>query len=482
MAPTLAEAITKAERDRRSAQRRLSDTQAATTRFQADLERRGVTDSTMSRDEIARLNSLVADTRDARDAVENAKGQIDALRQVEKEEEERMAASEQSTPTNTRKPAYDQVGRVGQEERTYRADDQRSGKPSFFRDLAMGQVFRDPSADARLARHAHENEVDGLAGPQQRAIGTGAVSGLVPPEYVTEQFAELARAGRPVANAVQSMPLPDTGMTVNVSRITTGTSVASQATENSAVSETNADDSLRSPPVVTIAGQQSISRQAIERGELVEQVLTADLANAHNTELDRQVINGSGASGQHLGILGTSGTIAVTYTDATPTAGELWPKLVDAVRQVGAQRFANPNLLVMNPLAWGWLLSQLDTTGRPLFAVGGSEGMFNTEGASDTAGYDMSGRMLGCKVVVSGNVPLNLGGGSNESRVIAMRAEDSWLYEDANAPIYIRAEQPLAASLGVLFVAYSYSAFSAGRQPKSVAVISGTGLILPAAL
>jgi HK97 family phage major capsid protein len=428
----------------------------------------------------------VKELQSARDRIRRdlatAKQKRDEARGIHQEEVDRMSAAQQITPTNARTPAYDRVARVVAEERTYRPDDQRSGKPSFFRDLALGQCFRDPAAGDRLARHAHENEVDGLAGPQERAIGTGAVSGLVPPAYVTEQFAELARAGRPVANAVQSMPLPDTGMTVNVSRITTGTSAASQATENQAVSETNADDTLLSPPVVTIAGQQSISRQAVERGELVEQVLTADLANAHNTELDRQVINGSGASGQHLGILGTSGVIAVSYTDATPTAGELWPKLVDAVRQVGAQRFANPNLLVMNPLAWGWLLSQLDTTGRPLFAVGGSEGMFNTEGASDTAGYDMSGRMLGCKVVVSGNVPTNLGGGTNESRIIAMRAEDSWLYEDANAPIYIRAEQPLAASLGVLFVAYSYSAFSAGRQPKSVAVVSGTGMVIPAAL
>ena len=482
MTQTLEQGVAKAERARNTAERDLSHASSAVERFLADLKRRGVSDSTMSADETTRLNALVRDQQNARDAVERLKGELKTWRKIQDEEDERMAAAEQFTPTDTRKPAYDQVARVGAEERTYRPDDQRNGKPSFFRDLAMGQVFRDPSADARLARHAHENEVDGLAGPQQRAIGTGAVSGLVPPEYVTEQFAELARAGRPVANALQSMPLPDTGMTVNVSRITTGTSAASQATENSAVSETNADDTLLSPPVVTIAGQQSISRQAIERGELVEQVLTSDLANAHNTELDRQVINGSGASGQHLGILGTSGTIAVTYTDATPTAGELWPKLVDAVRQVGAQRFANPNLLVMNPLAWGWLLSQLDTTGRPLFAVGGSEGMFNTEGASDTAGYDMTGRMLGCKVVVSGNVPTNLGGGTNETRVVAMRAEDSWIYEDAGAPIYIRAEQPLAASLGVLFVAYSYSAFTAGRQPKSVAVISGTGLILPAAL
>ena len=192
---------------------------------------------------------------------------------------------------------------------------------------------------------------------------------------------------------------------------------------------------------------------------------------------DRQVVTGSGGSGQHLGILGIAG---ITYTDATPTTGELWPKLCDAVRQVGAQRFTRATHVVMNPLTWGWLLSTLDTTGRPLFAVGGSAGAFNAMGASDTAGYDLAGSMLGCRVLLSGNVPTNLGGGSNETRVIAADLRDSFLWEDTNAPVFIRAEQPQAASLGILFVAYSYSAFAAGRQPKAISVISGTGLILPA--
>ena len=42
------------------------------------------------------------------------------------------------------------------------------------------------------------------------------------------------------------------------------------------------------------------------------------------------------------------------------------------------------------------------------------------------------------------------------------------------------AEQPNAASLGVLYVVYSYSALAAGRQPKAISVVSGTRLILPA--
>jgi HK97 family phage major capsid protein len=384
---------------------------------------------------------------------------------------------------NPSRPAYDRVFRVGTQEGTYRADYAVVGGHSFLRDLAMGQVLRDPGALDRLARHSREIEVDMPAvGQQQRAIGSGAVTGLVPPAYLTAQFAELARAGRPVANACTGLPLPPEGMTVNISRITTGTSAASQSTENSAVSQTDADDTLLTSNVCTIAGQQTISRQAVERGQLVEQVIMADLANAHNAELDRQVVNGAGGSGQHLGILGVSGVTAVTCTDATPTPQELWPKLADAVRQVGALRFTRATHLIMNPLTWGWLLSTLDTTGRPLFAVGGSESGFNTMGASDTAGYYLSGSMLGCGVLLSGNVPTNLGGGTNETRIVAADMRDIYLWENdgGGGPVFIRAEQPSAASLGILYVAYSFSAFAAGRQPKAISVVSGTGLILPA--
>jgi hypothetical protein len=38
-------------------------------------------------------------------------------------------------------------------------------------------------------------------------------------------------------------------MTVNISRLTTGTAVASQATENAAVQDTDADETLLSVPV-----------------------------------------------------------------------------------------------------------------------------------------------------------------------------------------------------------------------------------------
>jgi HK97 family phage major capsid protein len=368
----------------------------------------------------------------------------------------------------TATPSYSREIRIGQEERTYRPDTEQTGGPSFFRDLALSQVFRDPRATERLARHAHEMEVDGAPGAQeQRAIGSGAVTGLVPPQYLTGLYAELPRTARPTADACSKLPLPPEGLTVNISRLTTGTSAAIQASEGAGVSETNADDTLLTVNVNTVAGQQTVSRQAVERGALVETVLMGDLLGAHDAALESQVINGSGSSGQHLGLLNVSGINAVTYTDASPTVPELWPKEVDAVRQVAAQRFTGATHIVMNPLMWGWHLSSLDTTGRPLFDVGGTNAM-NTTGVTGGNAYQDRGTLLGARLLQSGGVPSNLGGGTNETRIIAVDMRDVFLWEDPNQPIYIKAEETLAANLQILYVIYSYSAFAAGRQPKAI--------------
>jgi hypothetical protein len=128
----------------------------------------------------------------------------------------------------------------------------------------------------------------------------------------------------------------------------------------------------------------------------------------------------------------------------------------------------------------GFRLAALDTTGRPLFDVGGSNAPSNILATGGTA-YQDEGKLLGTKLVQSGGVPSNLGGGTNETRIIAFDMRDVFLWEDEAMPIYIKAEQTLAASLQILYVIYSYSAFTAGRQPKAVSVISGTGMI-PVAL
>lgn len=377
-----------------------------------------------------------------------------------------------------------QTYRIGVEARTYRAPDQRAGdEPSFLRDLFLSQVRHDPSAGARLERQAREVEVEHPAFVQ-RSMGTGAVAGFVPPQYLMELFADYARAARPVANLATSMPLPQRGTALTLTRVTTPTLVASQSAENTTVANQDLDDTLLSVPVVTVAGYVDVSRQSLERAEMVEAVVLGDLAAAYNSELDRQIIAGSGAAGQHLGLLGTSGTNAITYTTASPTAAGLWPKLADALGKIQSLRYTGATALVMHPNTWAWLMSSLDTTNRPIFDPSAMAWVLNSmsTASAEPMSYGAPVAMImGVPVVLSGNVPTNLGAGTNETRIVAADFRDVMLFEEPNAaPMQMRFDEPLSSSLGVRLLAYGYSAFTAGRQPKGVSVISGTGLITPA--
>ena len=160
--------------------------------------------------------------------------------------------------------------RVGEEPLTY----SQHASTSFFRDFYASTIHHDASAAGRMSRHSSEMEVE------HRDVATSNLAGLVVPQYLVELAAELARAGRPFANLCTPMPLPADGMTINISRVTTGSSAAIQNPENSAVSETSLDDTLLTVTLATIAGMQDVSRQALERGTGVDAIIMADLSSA----------------------------------------------------------------------------------------------------------------------------------------------------------------------------------------------------------
>ncbi len=394
--------------------------------------------------------------------------------EVEKAADEAMTrAQAEVTPTNVRTPKYDEVARVGQEKRTYNPEnDKRGGQ--FLRDVALS-YFRDPAASERLARHQHEEEVERGGNFSERAVGTAAFAGLVVPQYLTDMAAPLARAGRPFAEACNKHDLPAAGMVVNISRITTGTSAALQGSENAAVSETDIDDTLLSIPVQTISGQQTLSRQAIERGTGTEDVMLEDLFRAYATTLDGTLINQA-----TTGLAAAAGA-TVAYTDASPTAAELWPKLLDAQSRIEAGMLdaqADDMIAVMHSRRYAWLRSQVGVS-WPFIA---QQGIPTQAGGIDFGtkyGPGFRGNIAGVNVVVDNNLATNLGAGTNEDEIYIVDTRECHLWEDPNAPMLIRAEQTKAASLGVLFVVYGYVAYTFGRYPLATAKIAGTGLIAP---
>lgn len=437
---------------------------------------RRTTDLTASED--AECERLLAD-------LDQLDERIEDLSALDKRDDDRAAAARALGHGTTPPETVRNIGgaHVYNEPPTYRSQAPGHGGPAgdgptYLNDLFRSQILGDPDASQRLARHGREVE---SINPnwQQRAMSSGAVAGFVPPAYLSTLFADYARAGRPVANLCTRLPLPPSGMTVNIPRITTGTTVEPQTAENAPIVGSDLDDTTLSVPVVTIAGYVDVSRQALERGELVEAMVFADLAAAYNAKLDAQVIDGTGADGQHLGLLRIPGLNDVTYTDATPTVPELWPKIASAVGQVMSARYTGPTAIAMSPTTWAWLLSVVDTAGRPL--LGSSGNASNAIGLTTTPNYELGsvGSIMGVPVVLDGNIA-HTGYDTTETRIIAADFRDTVLFEDNDGvPAQLRFEQALSNTLTVQLACYGYSAFAAGRQPTAISVISGTGLIVP---
>jgi hypothetical protein len=69
--------------------------------------------------------------------------------------------------------------------------------------------------------------------------------------------------------------------------------------------------------------------------------------------------------------------------------------------------------------------------------------------------------------------------GGTQDHVYCVTAQESYLYEPPQRTVMIRAEQPAATSLGIVFVAYEYFAFTFGRYAGQSVVVNGTGLGVP---
>ena len=420
-----------------------------------------------SRDLTEAEDKNLADLKERADALDERITELRAI-QVQNLEAAKLRAEVAATDEPESRAAAGIVN-VTSEPLTY--SEHRSH--SFFSDMYHAQTYGDPDAQARLARHREEMAVEHRDGT------TASFSGLVVPQYLTQLAAELARAGRPFADQCTSLPLPQDGLTVNISRVTTGSSAAVQNAENSAVSETDIDDTLLTADVRTIAAGQQLSRQAVERGTGVDALVAADMLGAMATELDNQLLNGSGSSGQLLGLTNVSGVNSITYTDASPTAAELYSKIVDGIQQVNSNRYAGADLIVMHPRRLAFLQAGVDGSNRPL-VVPQQNVPQNAMGVGPVAGYGNTGASIaGLPVVTDANVITNGGTGTNEDEIYIVRRSDMLLFEDAGAPALVRMDQTAGLNLTVTMVAYQYATFIPGRYPASISVISGTGLVTP---
>jgi HK97 family phage major capsid protein len=389
-------------------------------------------DAIETADESADLDALQSEFDSAHDAAERARKELERM--------EAVVEARESMPVRPVEETESPRVEVVSNEAVYRKD---MPQRSYFRDLYLSKVSGDSAASERLAQHSLH-------------VATDVTADL------SSKFA-----------------LPAGTDSISVPAITTGTSVAAQATQNTAVSETDLVTATVTAPVRTYGGISDCSVQLVEQSPIAfDQVIFSDLAAAHAKAIDEGVISGTGSSGTHEGILNADTVNAVTYTATTPTAAGLFPKLADAVQQINSKRFAAPNAIVMHPRRWGFLLASLDSSNRPLVVPNSSVPQNAVATFGDVAAEAFAGTLMGLPVYLDANIPTNLGSGTNEDRIIVGKFDDAFLYEGAPKAEVFR--ETLSAELTVRFRLYNFSAYTAERYAgENFSVISGTGLVTP---
>jgi HK97 family phage major capsid protein len=416
-------------------------------------------------DESADLDALQSEFDSANDAAERARKELERM--------EAVVEARESMPVRPVEETESPRVEVVSNEAVYRKD---TPQRSYFRDLYLAKTRGDSDAAERLSQHSLH-----IATSEARDNNTTDTSGgeFVPPLWLVQDYVAKARAGRVTADLCQKFPLPAGTDSISVPAITTGTSVAAQATQNTAVSETDLVTAAVTAPVRTYGGISDCSVQLVEQSPIAfDQVIFSDLAAAHAKAIDEGIISGSGSSGTHEGILNADTVNAVTYTATTPTAAGLFPKLADAIQQINSERFAPPNAIVCHPRRWGFLLASLDSSNRPLVVPNSSVPQNAVATFGDVAAEAFAGTLMGLPVYLDANIPTNLGSGTNEDRIIVGKFDDAFLYEGAPKAEVFR--ETLSAELTVRFRLYNFSAFTAERYAgDNFAVISGTGLVAP---
>lgn len=467
------------------AQSRLDEARSAHAVLVADYEARlGALADDASADDVQTLTDELTPQLDAaEELITRTQSQFDQTKRVD----EARKATAALIPSGQVEERIE----VGSEPAIY--DARTPHGPSFFNDLYSWSKNHSSDALGRLERNSKmtaegmEKKGIPLVDREGRALSSSSTAGgdFLPPLYFGELYAEVKRARRVTANLVQNLPLSAVGNTITIPRMTSGASTAAQTADNQNLSNTDAVTATLTVPVCTVAGYADLSRQIVERSEPgLDVIIIRDLIKSYNTIVNQYVVNGSGSSGQPTGILQTGSINAVTYTDGSPTVPELYPKLADSVRQITEGTFEEATAFVMTARRWAWMASSLDSSNRPLVVIN-TAGPYNALGLQNGGNSSFlenmvpAGWVFGKPVYIDETIPKTTGVATNQDTIFAAAFDELILWEDAAGPRQFSFEGILSQTAGIRLEVFGYMAFTAGRYPKAVSAITGTGLTAP---
>ena len=418
-------------------------------------------DSNLTEDESAKFDSIVAEIRKADERIVELEDL--AKREAAASETRRLQAGHYTPATTEDPPVYIRSGANGN---------------SYFQDLAKRRDHGD-SMD-RLRRNSK------MAEAEQRALGnTGAAGGsggeFSPPDWMINEWVNIIRAGRVTPDLYRKMDIPDGVSSINIPKITGGTTVAIQSTQNSALSQTDMTTGYVQTGWATIGGKQVVAQQLLDQTAVgFDQIISADLAADYARQVGLLTFTGAGTGAGTTSMINglSNATVAntVTWTQAAPTGSLFYSQLGKLLSAFEGLRLAKPSHFVMHPRRWYWLSTSVDTAGRPLIPPTGPT--FNVIGDNTNAAVPSGivGVVHGVPVVIDPQVPTTVS--TNQDVVYLIKADDLLLFESNLR--FATFVEPYADSLGVLFRLHNYVGTMLNRHPESIGMLTGTGLAIPA--
>lgn len=310
----------------------------------------------------------------------------------------------------------------------------RHSGTSFFGDLFRARSLQDGEATRRLLEHNRAlNLVD--EGP-----------GVVPPKWMGEEFATLAKSQRRVAAAVRNIPIANAAPLSLPKQTAAAGTVAEQATDEASTVFTDGwDSAVTTVSPKATSGGQKVTRALLEASNpAVDEMIWLDLIGDYNGVIETKVV---------AAMIAAAGSATKTYANEVAWDAGLDPLdttyvgdgILDTAIAVRNGRKLPADVLVCSVSRYGSLLKIKDSTGRPLVPAD-SAGPMNVIG---TGTVDVDGRVNGLGILASDGVTQY-----PESLVVA-RASDTILFESPTMRFrYDEPDGPEIIRLGI----WAYSA------------------------
>lgn len=210
----------------------------------------------------------------------------------------------------------------------------RDGRHSYFEDLArFTRDAADVDTQERLAAHAEDIVA-------AHVEDDGAMARFVPPTYLLDQADGYAASAR-YTGVIFAQALPKATDSINIPLVMGG-----DPEKNPYISA----------PVRTIAGQQGIHAKLLDDSPLMfDMIMFRDLVVDYATNLNRQIIFGTGMEGQLLG----SRDGVPTVNLAGQNSEAVYDAIHQAARRISETRFLPPDVVLMHPRRWAALLTMI---------------------------------------------------------------------------------------------------------------------------